>query len=287
MAGDGNGNPGEPAGETPPAPASRMVVAARLILLGLAAAAAVSGFALSRRDAGPTAASHRRYVCPMHPEVTALGPAECPICGMALSEAPDGPALGSREEGAAARLHGTVDAARRRIFTQEVRAPAWVPRPGAVRALLYADEVETLEPGERGVFVASAPPHARARVRVAGASPARADGSSSWVEFEAERGEPGLRAGAAGWLELAARPRVVLVVPSNAVLRSAAGPYVYASRDGRTFVRRPIAVGKTVFGLATVASGLHEQERVATRNAFFLDAEGRLSPSAGPVSVKR
>jgi hypothetical protein len=185
------------------------------------------------------------------------------------------------------RQRGTVDVARRRIFSQEIRAPAWVPLPGAVRVLLFADEVETLEPGERGVFVAAAPPLARTRVRVAGAEPTQADASSSWVEFQAEKGEPPLRPGAAGWLELAARPRVVLVVPSSAVLQSAAGPYVYASRDGRKFARRPVTVGKTLFGLATVVSGLHEQERVATRNAFFLDAESRLFPSAGPVAVKR
>ena len=287
MAGDGSELPGDAGGETPRPAASPVVVAARLILVALAAAAAVSGFALSRRDAQVSAAPQRHFACPMHPEVTASAPAECPICGMALSEVAAGPALASRGEGAATRQHGTVDAARRRIFSQEVRAPAWVPRAGAVRALLYADEVETLEPGERGVFVASAPPHARARVRVAGGEPARADGSSSWVDFQVETGEPAVRAGAAGWLELAARPRVVLVVPSNAVLQSAAGPFVFASRDGRSFVRRPVTLGKTLFGLATVVSGLHEQERVATRNAFFLDAEGRLSPSAGPVAVKR
>ena len=93
------------------------------------------------------AASQRQYACPMHPEVIAAAPGECPICGMALSETAVDPALPRWNEGAAPPLQGTVDAARRRFFSQEVRGPASVPRAGWVRALLYADEI----------------PHARAR----------------------------------------------------------------------------------------------------------------------------
>jgi hypothetical protein len=284
MAGEGNQMPGSEIGE---ARAPRLVIAARLILVVLAGGAAASGFVFSLRDAGMAAASQRRYACPMHPEVIAAAPGECPICGMALSEMAANPGRPRWNEGAAARMQGTVDAARRRVFSQEVRGPAAVPRAGWVRALLYADEIETLEPGERGLFASAANPAARIRVRLSGGHPVRADDSTSWVEFEAERGEIQVPAGMAGWLELPARPRAVLVVPANAVLQSPEGPYVFASRNGRTFVRRPVTVGKTIFGLATVLSGLYEQERVATRIAFFLDAEDRLSPGAGSPAVKR
>ena len=265
-----------PAGSAPGPGASRLVVGARVVLLALAAAAAASGFLLTRHEARMGTSSAGRFVCPMHPEVTAATPGECPICGMALSEVRGGPALASWRDPPPVRLQGAFDVARQRTFSQEVHAPAEVTEEGAVRALLHADEAETLLHGEGGVFVPAASPSARARVQFAGAGSAPADAAASWVEFRVESGEPALRPGAAGWVELSGKPRIALVVPSNAVLQSPAGPYVYASRDGRTFVRRPVRVGKIRFGLATVVSGLHEQERVATRSAFFLDAEARL-----------
>ena len=282
MAARGNEVPDHPGAPSAPGGPSRAVVVARAVLLALAAAAAASGFLLARRDAATGAASARRFVCPMHPEVTAAAPAECPICGMALSEVRGGAALASWREPPPVRLQAAFDVARRRVFSQDLHAPAEVTASGSVRVLLHADEVEGLEPGESGTFVPAAAPSLRARIRLAGAEPARADASTSWVEFHLERGQPPPPKGAAGWVELAARPRVVLVVPSNAVLQSPAGPYVYSSRDGRTFVRRPVTLGKTVFGLATVVSGLQEHERVATRTAFFLDAEARLGASVHP-----
>src|SRR3954470_13124631 len=61
-----------------------IIVAIRVLLVVLAAGAVVVAWAASRGD-GPSVA--HRYVCPMHSEVTASSPGDCPICGMALEEA--------------------------------------------------------------------------------------------------------------------------------------------------------------------------------------------------------
>src|SRR5262245_53433407 len=63
---------------------SRMIVFARALLLALAAAAVVTGFALTRKSPPTPVASGVVYVCPMHPAVTAETPGQCPICRMAL-----------------------------------------------------------------------------------------------------------------------------------------------------------------------------------------------------------
>jgi hypothetical protein len=107
------------------------------------------------------------------------------------------------------------------------------------------------------------------------------------VAFLIERQDARVRAGAAGWLELAARQRAALVVPSSAVQQSPQGAYVLAASPGGTFAPTPVIVGKTIFGLSTIVSGLQEQQRVATRNAFFLDAEVRLAASSEAAPVKR
>ena len=50
------------------------VMAARILLVALAAGAAAAAFVISRSDAdAPGASGPARYACPMHPAVTAAG----------------------------------------------------------------------------------------------------------------------------------------------------------------------------------------------------------------------
>jgi multidrug efflux pump subunit AcrA (membrane-fusion protein) len=99
---------------------------------------------------------------------------------------------------------------------------------------------------------------------------------------------------AIGWLQLAARPRELLVVPESAVLYSGDGAYVLAAPEGgRTFTRRSIEIGRILdsghvadlagdhFGAIVVLSGLQERERVVAGDTFLLDAERRLQAAQG------
>jgi heavy metal-binding protein len=256
---------------------SWLVVAARAILLAVALGAVGAAVVLTRPE-GRGPAESRKYACPMHPQVTADVAGECPICGMELTRI-GGAATSTFREPAPPTQPGTLAVARRRIFSHELRAPAWVHGDGLVQALLYEDEIATLAPGERGTFVAFAAPGARFAVQRAGAQAAW-DSSTATVDFQVQEKAPGVRVGMTGWLELAARPREALVVPQTAILESSDGPYVLAaSADGRTFTRRPVRIGRTVFGLTAVISGVSEGERIASRGAFFIDAEARLSPT--------
>src|SRR3954451_14568227 len=62
---------------------SAHVIVLRIALVAIASGAVVAGFLLSRGGAGSRA---RRYVCPMHSEVSSAQSGDCPICGMALEE---------------------------------------------------------------------------------------------------------------------------------------------------------------------------------------------------------
>ena len=200
---------------------------------------------------------------------------------MALRDiAPVNPAHGPPGKAMGRRQLGFIVVARKRAWTQEIHASAWLERAGVVHALLYGDEIAALAPGEEGVFSPTAAPATQIKVRLAAGSPLPWDESLSKMDFQVAGNARGLPPGAAGWLTLAARPREVLVVPATALLASGDGPYVLAASPDGAFVRRHVKVGKTMFGLASIVSGLRESEGVVATNAFFLDAQKRLQAGA-------
>lgn len=259
----------------------RMVLGGRALLLLLAAGAAVFAFVHDRREERSGAAASA-YTCPMHPEVRAAGPGRCPICGMALEE----PMPRSAGDDVVSPPQGLFDLARWRTLPQQVRAPASAHGGGVIQALLSADELSSLAPGQRGVFRPAAAPAVAAGVRLAARPPAPWDGTTSRVEFQLDARAPALRPGTAGWVELPAGPRHLLVIPSAAVLQSAEGPFALAlSPDSRALTRRPLQIGRTPGALSIVVSGLDEGERVAVRGAFFLDAERRLADTGSSAAA--
>jgi heavy metal-binding protein len=275
---------------------SSLVIAGRLILLLLAVAATVSGFVLSRERYRGASGSGGRYVCPMHAEVTSSIPGECSICRMALepvrpssgggSAIATGPAL-SLAESEDLQDHKIMGTVTRRVFTLEVRAPAWIDTAGVVTAVLYTHDLTGLSPGERGLFFRAASPTVGVDVRLTADPPAPEDGSTSRVHFRLASAAPELGPGRVvkalgghvevGWVKLAAKSRDLLVVPSSAVLYSSEGPYVLVpAGDGRDFSKRRVEIGRVYRGVVVVLSGLSEQEPLVTANTFFLDAERRL-----------
>ena len=291
--------PADPAGRR--ARGGRWVLAGRLALLGAALAAALAAFVLTRGQGGVD-----RYVCPMHPEVSAAQPGNCPICGMALRPsvgaatrappAPAGPApaltLALPARLAADARAYEVSQIRPRQFSRGVHAPAWLRAPGVLTALLYRDEIDALVAGESGRFTSSATPDAPpASVRFTGDAPKPWDQTTSWVSFHivADAKSPATEPATdspgdgPGWLTLPAKSRSLLVVPDHALLQSAEGPWVLvAGPDGRSFTRRRIEIGQTFNGLAVVVGGLTAGERIAVGNTFLLDAASRLGADDEP-----
>ena len=241
---------------------ARLVIAGRLGLLSLAALAALWAFAFS----GGRGYSATSPVAHVHAYAAA---------GHDDHAHHAEPARHDRHD------HGStvVGKAQRRVFTLEVRAPAWHEAGGMVTAVLRKDELGGLAPGERGVFFSATTPSAGVPVRLSRAAPASWDSATSRVQFLAEGRGSGLRPGEVGWVRLAARPREVLVIPSSALLYSPAGPYVLAAdTDDGAPVKRRVEIGSVSRGLAVVLDGLEEGERIVVGSPFSWDAQRRLQP---------
>jgi hypothetical protein len=266
------------------------VVAIRVLLLLLAAGAATLAVAIAVRERAGGEVSIR-YACPMHGQVRAATPGECPICRMALE--PIGRnADPSRREMAAmgdlaavenVRRHNIVDFVRLRspLFDgREMRAPASVSADGVIEALFYRDQIEAIEVGESGHFTPSASPRENLPVRRTEDPATFWDRSTSLVRFRLDRAASPV--GTVGWLELAPRPREMLTAPASAVVQSPEGPYVLAWVQGFSFEKRPIQIGETFQrqGFAVVLSGLKVNDRVVSRATFFIDADRRLAGDA-------
>lgn len=289
---------------------SRLVLAARLVLVAIVAGGVVMGLSVRRGSdpsAAAVAATRTSFVCPMHLEVRSSSPGDCPICRMALEPsasaapaAPDGPAARHGTDaphGAGAgepatlklakvekelRAFDAVSRVKRFGTSQEMRFPAWAESRDAGLALLHKDQAELLVPGETGQFWLLTGPGPDLRVRVGSEPHEPWDGATVRVRFHAAPGVK-LPANATGSVKFATRIRHDLVIREGAVLRSPEGPYVLVATDDRhTLTKRRIEVGSITYGYASVLSGLNEDEWVVAMHTFALDTARRLGWRAPP-----
>jgi Heavy metal binding domain len=298
--GEADQTPQGPDAEKPPLSRS-LIVAFRVVLLLLAAGAAVAAVAIGLAGRQSDDAGAARYVCPMHPEVRAAAPGECPICRMALEPAVRAPAAGDTHHGDMAgmpditaveniRKHRILDFLRRRslpVNIRELRGPALVGGDRALEAIFYNDQIAALSADEAATFSLTRSPRTTFAVHRTRDAVVPWDRSTSRVRFRLDAGVPAsasaaaaaaLSPGQAGWIEVERKVRDVLTVPASAILQSPEGPYVLAWAGAGRFEKRPIEIGETFLkqGFAVVLSGLQLHDRVVSRAAFFLDADRRL-----------
>jgi len=289
------------------------IVAARVILLTLAAGALVAAVVVTRRAEHRSNAARLFYICPMHAEVASPVAGDCPICRMQLEPRPVVGATGAGVAAASALVSPAGTASHKddrapetfvlppgaeiRNFedlgygkmyemAREMRSPAWVETREIGQALLYRDEIALLAPAEEGLFFGST--HVKdgtpAGVKVLRIDepPVPWDDATALVRFRVAPTMT-LTPDQTGWVKFPTKVREVRAVRSTAIIQSASGPYVLlASKDKRTFTKRPIRIGSVLYGEAAVLSGLEVGERIATLNTFALDAERRFAGRAAP-----
>ncbi len=286
---------------------SAVIVAGRLALVAIAAAAAATGLAVWRKDVSPPAseASRAVYVCPMHPEVASPSAGDCPICRMALvpkagaTEAAIAPPPGNRAAAPEApsptlelppgkELHGYDARSRTKRFETalEMRTVAAADSRQTGVALFHLDESALIRPGEEGLFSPSSGPRAGAplglEVHVTDGPREPWDRSTVLVRFQVAGGAE-LVPNETGVLKLATRLRNDLVVHDSSIIDSPEGPYVLVVNDDRrTMTKRPVEIGTRLYGEAAVVSGLREGERVAAKHTFVLEVERRLGRRSAP-----
>ena len=282
------------------------ILVLRILVLAAAFSAVVAAVALTRATGGRSAET-LVFVCPMHAEVTSPGPADCPICHMALEQrgsarapGPPAPDAGPGDVGVAATpatlmlpsppstadvaaAYGEFVYGQPYETSRAITGPAWAESAQVARALLFRDEIASLDPKEGAVFVASTRAGERRteiQVERMDAPPMDWDAATAFVRVRVTSGQP-LMAGTTGSIQFAAKLRAFRGVPASAIVHAASGPYVFLlDKVKGTLTRRPILVGGVFYDRAGVLSGLVPGERIATAKTFQLDAERRFLEEA-------
>jgi hypothetical protein len=269
--------------------------------VGVAAAAVVTGFAVTRKSAPMPVASGVVYVCPMHPAVTSATPGQCPICRMALERQIPGGGTAGNAGGTAAepasltlghgiKLAGFDSVSRVKQFESsfDMRAWAWAESREVGVALYPRDQAAMLKPGEEGLFEPQSGPRGPLphgiKVHLADQAPEPWDAFTALVRFRLDdHARAELEPKEVGSVKFALRLRNGLVVKESAIVQSPEGPYVLiASADRRTLTKRPVQIGAIMYEYADVVGGAREDEYAVALHTFVLDTERRLGRRTAP-----
>jgi hypothetical protein len=275
---------------------SPMIVVVRALLVGAAAAAVVAGFVVTRKSAPRPVASDVVYMCPMHPAVTSATPGECPICRMALERQAAVKAGGAAAEPPSLtlprkiKLAGFDSVSRVKQFESsfDMRAWAWAESRDVGVALYPRDQAAMLKPGEDGLFEPQSGPRGPnphgIKVRLTEQAPEPWDATTALVRFRLDdHAGAALQTKEIGSIKFGGRLRNGLVVRESSIIQSPDGPYVLiASEDRRTFTKRPVQIGSTLYEYADVVGGARENEYAVAQHTFVLDAERRLGARRAP-----
>jgi hypothetical protein len=273
------------------ASSSTVILAGRALLVGVAAAAVVTGFVVTRRSAPRLVAIGVVYTCPMHPAVTSVTPGECPICRMALErQAARAAEPASLTLPRGIRLAGFDSVSRVKQYESafDMRAWAWAEGRDAGVALYPRDQAAILKAGEEGLFEPQSGPRGPLphgiKVHLTDQAPEPWDASTALVRFRLDdHAGAELEPKEIGSVKFALRLRNGLVVKESAIVQSPEGPYVLiASDDRRTFTKQPVQIGTTMYGYADIVGGVRENEYAVALHTFVLDAERRLGRRGAP-----
>jgi hypothetical protein len=271
---------------------STTILIVRILLVGLAAAAVVAGFTLTRTTAPPLIANGTVYVCPMHPAVTSAAPGQCPICRMELepkaATAPVDPSSLTLPNKMTLAGFDSVSRVKQFESSFDMRAWAWIESRDVGVALYPRDWAELLKPNEEGLFEPESGPRGPnphgIKVHVGAQAPEPWDAFTVLVRFRLD-GHAGaeLEPKEIGSVKFALRLRNGLVLKDSSIIDSPEGPYVLiASEDRRTFTKRPIQIGSRLYEYAAVVGGASENEYAVALHTFALDTERRLGRRGAP-----
>lgn len=155
-----------------------------------------------------------------------------------------------------------------------------------IEADLYEDEAKGIAVGQPVTASLSYDPAVRLTGRVTFLHPTLAPGTRTMkVRLEFPNPDGTLRPGAFTNVQVVLESGEGVLIPDTAVMDTGTRAIVFVTTDDHRFVPREVTVALRDGGMALVAEGLAEGERVASAATFLLDSESRIrSAVQGPAT---
>lgn len=237
--------------------------------------------------AAPQAQSASYWTCPMHPQIHADHPGECPICHMKLVQVKATPADDAAERAERAAVTGTreqmklLGVQKEEVEKMDLRVKIPVSgrflSAGTLAFQIYESDLRYVKPGlpfsGESSFYSDEP--------VAGtisSVDSIVDPTSRTVRVvgsvkKAPRGilpETGFR----GQIELTLKDRVA--VPESSVLRTGSGDLVYLFEKDNELSAKPVKLGIKAEGFYDVLEGLEPGQWISSGPNFLVDSEAKI-----------